>query len=890
MLFALTYCAVPIKFNGKMWPMFTDDSEKECQDALRSYEINAYSSVIAAFRAQGVLTSDKRRMLEELSIVLNIPIERHKSEIRRAINDEHLNTVSERLFGPNTGTEWAIEARRLLPLMQRLAPQTAFSELANSLATCAAAKNASLPLPGKTGTIEIEEGIETMASRKRRGGSVDLLPPKILALESQFSPGTDFPVRERSASPDCSIIAETCHSPENMSPVSSPFMDFNASKNISSSFMASMSHYSPLFKHVMPKTTSTVTTFSSFDQLTSNLLANRDASQTPAVLHEEQVSTFSDVSKPSSDLKSAHRSSHSSMKSPNNIIPPSSPSPSSSVCSSSLSKDRLQNFPSQSNKFLTQIRSSKNPSHTRQNMPSGLGMKLSPQSHQRPQTMSPKSPLKTKQDGPSFFSKKSPNVFPPIPVSENSLSNDSSSSSFSPKEPTKSPNKQDPCTNPVKTSGNSSRQPQNIISKHPPPKSTTNHTQYNISRSLFSSSPSSTTSKGAQSKPVIFNVTSPPSTMPQSSSPKMTGVTTSVDGPKPSQPGVPKVSVPGMSTSGMKLSTSTASTFQYRNSDGGVVRSARIVNISQPTGNRLPCAINPSTISALGLQTGMTSTTALRVTVPAGTINTSSSSIRVSAAAKPNVIVVHKAQVWPRPQSQGALIMSSTPLVKIPNDIAQESVSNSQKPDKNKPSGSKTTSRTISSVRPVSPGVSIISTEKVPATKAVPKPSSTPRPTTEAHNSKPPENSTDVQCKKNLLADIMEASGILLESTARNKAMKDKGSSVKSNKEMSNHDEIEIIGQKMSSVSSSSEIPSSRLSESNASKKGTESKASGSLTVKSVNRNGVVTQNKESTQAQSLESQTKDTCNSVVSSSSHLTNETVTSSTECGSKSQQEVT
>lgn len=33
---------------------------------------------------------------------------------------------------------------------------------------------------------------------------------------------------------------------------------------------------------------------------------------------------------------------------------------------------------------------------------------------------------------------------------------------------------------------------------------------------------------------------------------------------------------------------------------------------------------------------------------------------------------------------------------------------------------------------------------------------------------------SDAQCKKNLLADIMEASGILLENTARNKALKEK--------------------------------------------------------------------------------------------------------------------
>lgn len=98
------------------------------------------------------------------------------------------------------------------------------------------------------------------------------------------------------------------------------------------------------------------------------------------------------------------------------------------------------------------------------------------------------------------------------------------------------------------------------------------------------------------------------------------------------------------------------------------MRSARIVNLSQPVGSRLPCAISPSAISALGLASNLTSS-ALRVTLPAGSLNTSTS-MRVPAAAKPNVIVVHKAQMWPRTQQGAAVIMSSAAsLPKISNDV-----------------------------------------------------------------------------------------------------------------------------------------------------------------------------------------------------------------------------
>ena len=59
-------------------------------------ELEAYSNVVNALRAQGELSKERRKVLNDLSNVLNIPIERHKAEIRRAVNDEMLNTIAAR--------------------------------------------------------------------------------------------------------------------------------------------------------------------------------------------------------------------------------------------------------------------------------------------------------------------------------------------------------------------------------------------------------------------------------------------------------------------------------------------------------------------------------------------------------------------------------------------------------------------------------------------------------------------------------------------------------------------------------------------------------------------------------------------------------------------------
>ncbi|KAM4790373.1 BRCA2-interacting transcriptional repressor EMSY isoform 8-T9 [Cyanocitta cristata] len=59
------------------------------------------------------------------------------------------------MSGPNSSSEWSIEGRRLVPLMPRLVPQTAFTVTANAVANAAVQHNASLPIPAETGNKEV---------------------------------------------------------------------------------------------------------------------------------------------------------------------------------------------------------------------------------------------------------------------------------------------------------------------------------------------------------------------------------------------------------------------------------------------------------------------------------------------------------------------------------------------------------------------------------------------------------------------------------------------------------------------------------------------------------------------------------------------------------------
>ena len=55
-----------------MWPMLLDLSRDESKRVLRRMELEAYSSVITAFRAQGDLTKEKKSLLQDLQTVLRL--------------------------------------------------------------------------------------------------------------------------------------------------------------------------------------------------------------------------------------------------------------------------------------------------------------------------------------------------------------------------------------------------------------------------------------------------------------------------------------------------------------------------------------------------------------------------------------------------------------------------------------------------------------------------------------------------------------------------------------------------------------------------------------------------------------------------------------------------
>jgi ENT domain len=57
--------------------------------------LEAYSTVMSTFRAQGMLNDKKKRLLDELRSVFHIPPDRHKAEARRVANDEKLCTIAE---------------------------------------------------------------------------------------------------------------------------------------------------------------------------------------------------------------------------------------------------------------------------------------------------------------------------------------------------------------------------------------------------------------------------------------------------------------------------------------------------------------------------------------------------------------------------------------------------------------------------------------------------------------------------------------------------------------------------------------------------------------------------------------------------------------------------
>uniref|UniRef100_A0A8C6I823 EMSY, BRCA2-interacting transcriptional repressor n=1 Tax=Mus spicilegus TaxID=10103 RepID=A0A8C6I823_MUSSI len=185
-----------------VWPTLLDLSRDECKRILRKLELEAYAGVISALRAQGDLTKEKKDLLGELSKVLS-------------------------MSGPNSSSEWSIEGRRLVPLMPRLVPQTAFTVTANAVANAAVQHNASLPVPAETASKDgISCSDEDEKPRKRRRTNSSSSSPVVL----KEVPKAVVPVSKTitvpvSGSPKMSNIMQSIANslPPHMSPVKITF-------------------------------------------------------------------------------------------------------------------------------------------------------------------------------------------------------------------------------------------------------------------------------------------------------------------------------------------------------------------------------------------------------------------------------------------------------------------------------------------------------------------------------------------------------------------------------------------------------------------------------------------------------------------------------------------
>lgn len=113
-------------------------------------ELDAYSSVVSTFRAQGHLTDKKLGVLKDLQAILHISADRHRCEVRRVAYDEELNTVATKIYGQNTAHEWSKEGRRTFPFFPRETIHTALMPAADAAAEEGARQNSTLPYPSDT--------------------------------------------------------------------------------------------------------------------------------------------------------------------------------------------------------------------------------------------------------------------------------------------------------------------------------------------------------------------------------------------------------------------------------------------------------------------------------------------------------------------------------------------------------------------------------------------------------------------------------------------------------------------------------------------------------------------------------------------------------------------
>uniref|UniRef100_A0A182VDR9 ENT domain-containing protein n=1 Tax=Anopheles merus TaxID=30066 RepID=A0A182VDR9_ANOME len=143
-----------------MWPLKLDMTREECRGVLRRLELESYGTVISTFRAQGCLSKEKIRILEDLRRMFHITTDRHRAEARRVANDERLATVAEIISGPNSGQDWRREGHRTFPVLPRTVPHTALTYIANTVYEQLTRANTKLPHPADTSCDRLKKAEE----------------------------------------------------------------------------------------------------------------------------------------------------------------------------------------------------------------------------------------------------------------------------------------------------------------------------------------------------------------------------------------------------------------------------------------------------------------------------------------------------------------------------------------------------------------------------------------------------------------------------------------------------------------------------------------------------------------------------------------------------------
>ncbi|VDK77053.1 unnamed protein product [Litomosoides sigmodontis] len=125
---------------------------EDCSYMLRVLEKDAFSTVVAAFRAQGMLNDYKRILLEHLKTALFVSDESYHAEIRQAANDEILTKIAQTLSPSyDTYAQWGIEGLDPVPHYDDIPIQDDIDDdsnidqnVANELLRLAKAHNAKL--------------------------------------------------------------------------------------------------------------------------------------------------------------------------------------------------------------------------------------------------------------------------------------------------------------------------------------------------------------------------------------------------------------------------------------------------------------------------------------------------------------------------------------------------------------------------------------------------------------------------------------------------------------------------------------------------------------------------------------------------------------------------